>query len=107
MDANETHLEGAIRELFEETGLVVDSLHGPIYSVEGTSLLNSGATQTSYAEFYVLRTSHFDVDKSNWLDYEHEDIKDVCWFTLEDIKNKSIPCAPAQLAEIVFRALES
>ena len=105
MDPDETHLEGALRELFEETGLMVSDLEGPIHTMSTSVQLADGGTQTTYAEFFVYRTTRFEISRENWLDYEHDEIKDVNWFSLEALRDQTVPHTPGHLSTIVSEYL--
>lgn len=101
VEGHETHLQGALRELYEETGIHGEELVGPVHTVHTESVLKSGDIQTSYAEFFILQTDRFDVNRANWLDYEHDDILDVRWFTHEEIATHSTEVAPAELLDVI------
>lgn len=105
VEGEEDHHSAAVRELFEETGLVTDTLTGPIATVSGISLLRNDIEQPTHAEFFTTRTVRFEVDRSHWLDYEHEDIRDVAWFSREEIASNTIDYGPANLLEIFDAAV--
>jgi len=105
VDEGETHVEGAIRELFEETGLRVESVGEPVHSISGTAIFNDGHEQTTYAEFFVVRTESFEITRENWLDYEHSEILDVRWWSLDELRQTSEEVGPANLADIIERVL--
>lgn len=103
----ESHHEGAVRELFEETGIRVESLVGPVHTMHSRALLASGSEQSSYTEFFVLRTTNFEVSRENWLDYEHDEIHDIGWFTRSEIESGSMAVAPAELPLILSKIFEA
>jgi len=105
VEDHETHVQGAIRELFEETGLVVDDLEGPIHTLNTTVELADGAVQSSYAEFFLHRSQRFEIDRTNWLDYEHEDIHEVRWCSIEELIAGEQPYAPGNLVELIEQVL--
>jgi 8-oxo-dGTP pyrophosphatase MutT (NUDIX family) len=107
VDDHESHLAGALRELYEETGLQVETLTGPIHAVNSSATLASGVVQTSYTEFFVLRTKNFNVSRENWLDYEHDEIHDIGWFTRSEIEDGSMAVAPADLPVILAKIFGS
>lgn len=107
VEDHESHHEGAVRELFEETGIRVESLVGPVHTMHSTAVLASGFEQTSYTEFFLLRTKNFEVSRENWLDYEHDEIKDIGWFTRAEIESGDMVVAPADLPVILAKLLES
>lgn len=104
VESHESHHEGALRELFEETGLSLRSLIGPIHALSTVNELAGGATQNSYAEFFTHATSHFDISREYWLDYEHADIVAVKWFTAQELLDSGEDFSPANLIDIVEEA---
>lgn len=107
VDEGESHVEGAIRELFEETGLRVNDVGYPVHSISGTAVFNDGHEQTTYAEFFVVRTQSFDISRDNWLDYEHSDILDVRWWSLDELAETDEPIGPPELATIISQIIGS
>lgn len=107
VDEGETHTEGAIRELFEETGLRVADVGEPVHTISGTSTFDDGHVQTTYAEFFVVRTEAFDISRENWLDYEHSEILDVRWWSLEELASTEEPVGPIDLAHVISRVLSN
>jgi 8-oxo-dGTP pyrophosphatase MutT (NUDIX family) len=105
VDEGESHVDGAIRELYEETGLVVESVGEPIYTLSGTATFHDGHVQTTYAEFFSVRTEAFEISRENWLDYEHSEIHDVKWWTLDELRTTPEPYGPANLIEIIESVL--
>ena len=106
VEDHETHAEGAIRELFEETGLCVDSVGEPIWSIEGQSVFNDGHVQSTYSEYFVVRTNSFELTNENWMDNEFVDITDVRWWTMEELHTSGEKYSPEPLLEVIQLAIE-
>ena len=106
VEDHETHAEGAIRELFEETGLRIDSVGDPIWSIEGQSVFNDGHVQSTYSEYFVVRTNSFEITNENWMDNEFVDITDVRWWTLEELHTSGEKYSPEPLLEVIQLAIE-
>lgn len=107
VEDHETHSEGAIRELFEETGLRVDDVGEPIWSIHGQSVFNDGHVQTTYSEYFVVRTSRFELTNEYWMANEFIDITDVRWWTLQELHDSGEKYSPEPLLDIVRLAIES
>lgn len=106
VEPHESHREGAIRELFEETGLRIADVGEPIHSLHGTSTFNDGHVQTTYTEFFTHRTSSFTPVTDHWMENEHVDITDVRWWSLDELYSSGESYSPDPLPEIVARAIE-
>lgn len=106
VEDHESHAEGAIRELFEETGLRVDSVGEPIWSIEGQSIFNDGHVQSTYSEYFVVRTTSFELTNENWMDNEFVDITDVRWWTVEELQSSGEKYSPEPLVDLLQLAIE-
>lgn len=105
LEEHESHSEGAIRELYEETGLAVESLHGPVFTLHGESRFYDGHVQTTYSEYFVVRTERFDPDTSNWMENEYVDITGLNWFSRDEISGLAEGYWPPNLLELYDRAI--
>jgi 8-oxo-dGTP pyrophosphatase MutT (NUDIX family) len=105
VEDHETHAEGAIRELFEETGLRVNSVGDPIWNIEGKSVFNDGHVQTTYSEYFVVRTQSFELTDEHWMENEFIDITDVRWWTLDELLNSGEKYSPEPLADVIQIAI--
>jgi len=105
VEDHETHQEAAIRELFEETGLRIENVGESIWSVDGQSIFNDGHVQSTYSEFFVVRTTSFEVTNENWMENEFVDITDVRWWTLGELAASGEKYSPEPLLDIIQHAL--
>lgn len=104
VDDHESHHDAACRELFEETGLRVESLGEPFWNITGESVFNDGHVQSTYSEFFVYRTSQFEISTDNWMPNEHLDISEIKWWTLDELVNSENNYSPIPLLEIIQTA---
>lgn len=111
VEPGETYLEGAQRELFEETGLVVDNLGKPVWSLDfivDPELVAQGLGHDSgHAEYYVTHTTTFVPSNLNWTQDEHRDVLEHRWWSLDELAATTEPYEPAELVELVRNELDS
>ena len=107
VEDHESHAEGAIRELFEETGLLVSDVGEPVFTISGQRTFANGQEQTTYSEYFVVRTSAFEPITDHWMENEFDDIKDVRWWSLEELRATDEPYSPEPLIALIETALES
>ena len=101
VDEGESHHDAACRELFEETGRVVDDLGDPIWSYDFAVDYAGGDHDTGHAEYYLLHTPAFTPDSTNWTDDEKVDVLEHRWWTLDELRATTEPYDPVSLPELL------
>ena len=107
VDPGEDQHTAGVRELFEETGLVVDSLGEPVWSHDFDVEWDSAGHDTGHAEFYVARTARFDPSEEHWTDEERIDVLAHRWWSADELDGTDEPFEPAELPALVRRFTES
>ncbi len=107
VDAGESHSEAAIRELFEETGLVVDSVGEPVWHLEFEVAWDAADHDRGHAEYYVVRCERFEPVSTNWTDDEHIDVTAHGWFTAAELLAVGQPFEPYDLPRLLRAAAAS
>jgi 8-oxo-dGTP pyrophosphatase MutT (NUDIX family) len=101
VDAGETHAEAAVRELFEETGLVIEDPGSPVWNYDFDVEWDDADHDTGHAEYYVVHTKRFDPSDAGWTDSERIDTLDSRWWSLDELRATTEPFEPAQLPGLV------
>ena len=103
VDPGETHAEAAIRELSEETGLVITDPGYPVWHFDFEVEWNNADHDTGHAEYYVVHTDRFDPSSEGWTDDEKIDTLDSRWWSLDQLQSTTEPFEPAKLIELVSK----
>lgn len=103
VDPGETHEQAAIRELFEETGLVVDGVGEPVFSINFEVAWDDADHDRGHAEYYVVRGERFEPVSTNWTDDEHIDVTAHGWFTADELLASGQPFEPYDLPRLLRR----
>lgn len=104
LDPGEAPVDGAVRELFEETGLRCEpaALGGPVHS-EVTVFDFAGKRITQHSTFYVLRVDAHEVDTSGFEELEASSIVEHRWWLRGDLRTTSDTVYPPALADLLDR----
>lgn len=107
VDPGESHEEAAIREVTEETGLVVATL-GPKVWVEDVALPYDEAIYPGAHQEYFLAQieGEFEPDPSGWSDSERVDVTAWRWWNREQLLATREPFEPRQLPELLRQAAQ-
>nr|WP_306281290.1 NUDIX domain-containing protein [Pantoea sp. Fr-CA_6] len=97
LEKNESFEQAAIRELFEETGLI-RTLTGPqIASQNFTMMLPSGETVLAEERFFMIDANTVELDRSGWSSNEQEVIRDYHWWTIKELIHTNETIFPRDL----------
>lgn len=107
VDTGETHHEAALRELEEETGLVLESVGEPVWSHDFVVEWDSADHDTGHAEFYTATVDAFEPSDAHWTDEERVDVLAHKWWTLSELIATDEAYEPPELVNLVRRQLPS
>lgn len=113
IDPGETVLAAAIRELHEETGLVVtaDQLGEQIWQTEGRWNWGDGQNHHTYVDYFFqlnlvdLALDDLLLDDAGWTEDEHRDVLEHRWWNLAELIESGEQVGPHGLAEFLQRHL--
>lgn len=104
VDPGETHEQAAIRELFEETGLVIDAVGEPVWSIDFDVAWDDADHDRGHAEYYVVRCERFEPVSTNWTESEHVDMTQHGWLTAGELLRSGQPFEPYDLPRLLRTA---
>lgn len=103
VDPGESHDQAAIRELTEETGLVLDSIEPPFLAEDFEPDARWHPYNEGHREWYVVRTTRFDPVRDGWTEEELEDVVEWRWMSADDLEVHGAEYEPANLPELLRR----
>ena len=100
IDAGEDTLTAALRELYEETGLVVspEDLGEPVLEATGRGDWADGLNYHTYTDtIYELKVQDFKLDTSGFTEDELRDVLEYRWWNLSELFASEELVAPHEL----------
>ena len=103
IERGETPRDAAIRELFEETGLIVEAeaLGEPIWETSGRWDWPDGNHHTFRDIIFQLKVEGFQLDDSGWTVEEHRDVLQYRWWNVADLATSAELVSPPGLIEFL------
>lgn len=110
IDEGETPSQAAVRELREETGLVLaeEELGGIFAELPGRWDWSDGIHYQTYIDtIYLVQKNDFELDNSGWTPDEHRDVLEWRWWNVRDLVSSGESVGPHGLAELLLARFES
>ncbi|BDI22650.1 NUDIX hydrolase [Herbiconiux sp. L3-i23] len=103
VDPGETHDDAAVREVQEETGLVLDSVPAAFWSHDFDADQRWHEYLRGHSDWYAVRVERFDPVDAGWTDEEKTDIVRSKWWSLDELAATDDAVEPADLAALARR----
>ncbi|MGV8876049.1 MAG: NUDIX hydrolase [Rhodoglobus sp.] len=101
VDPGESHYDSAVRELEEETGLVLASLGEPVWWHDFVVLWDAADHDTGHAVFYAATTDAFEPSDTLWTDDERIDVLAHRWWTIDELAATTDRFEPKELVAVI------
>lgn len=105
-EEDETQRQAALRELYEETGLALNEVEGPIW-IRHASFDFNGDHYEQSEEFFVARIDTHEVQTSGWTQLEVETVLNVRWWTIEELHETDELIFPSGLGQLALDLIEN
>lgn len=101
VDPGESHDQAAIRELFEETGLVLEAIEPPFLAEDFAPDQRWHPYDSGHWEWYVVRTDRFDPDGASWTEEEQADVVAWQWLSADELEADGRDYEPENLPQLI------
>jgi 8-oxo-dGTP pyrophosphatase MutT (NUDIX family) len=106
VDPGEDFQAAGVRELREETGLVVDSVGDAFRTVDLDVNTAWHPYELGHWAWFSIRTERFEPSDAGWMPDERVDIIDSRWWTAEELVASGEPFEPADLPDLIREGLD-
>ena len=106
VDPGESYDDAAIREVEEETGLILPAVPSPFVGYDFDADQRWHEYLTGHHEWYALRVEHFEPSPRGWTEEEQVDIVTHRWWSLDDLAATDDEVEPADLPGLARRGLD-
>lgn len=104
VEEGESFADAALRELREETGLVVDDV-GPEVARRGFVLqMPDGGHVWADERFFLLRIDRLELSRKGWTELEREVMAEHRWWTMDELASATEQVWPENLPELIAAA---
>jgi 8-oxo-dGTP pyrophosphatase MutT (NUDIX family) len=100
-EPGECFRKAARRELFEETGIIVDDLGREVARMTPEFTTVEGELVQAYERFFLVRVADAAIDTSRHTESEQALMTQHRWFTLDELESWPEAIFPAQLADLI------
>jgi len=107
VEEGETFEQAAIRELREETGMVVDSVSPHVGEREFVLQLASGEHVRAEERFFLIWSPDTVISRAGWSAHEAEVMTDHRWWTVEALAQTTETVWPSDLLAMLSTAIRS
>ncbi len=104
LDPSESFEQAALRELREETGIVVDRIGAPVASRRFTMTMPDGEPVLAEEQLFLLHAPPCKLSRDGWTALEREVMVDHRWWTADELRRTSDTVWPADLTDILASA---
>ncbi len=101
LEAGESFADAARRELFEETGILRDSVGQEVAELEFVLPLHDGEYVMAEEHFFLVRVADQSLSRDHWTPLEIEVMTDHRWWSVEDLRSTSEKVFPETLVAIL------
>ena len=103
-EGDEDAERAAIREVWEETGHLLDAVTGPLWH-RTTVFPFDGAVVEQTEDFFAARVPHFEPLAAAPTELEHRSTAGMRWWTLPELEATDVRLYPERLVELLRAAL--
>jgi 8-oxo-dGTP pyrophosphatase MutT (NUDIX family) len=106
VDSGESHDQAAIREVFEETGLALDTVPEPFLDEDFTPDQRWHPYQRGHWAWYDVRVDRFNPTRDGWTDEERADVVEWRWMTADELAAEVHDVEPEILPRMLRERIE-
>ncbi|TQO21612.1 NUDIX hydrolase [Paramicrobacterium agarici] len=101
-EAGETHAQAAMREVREETGLVLEHVDGPVFE-QVQSFRFAGRDLVQHELFFTATVPAFVSSNAGWTPLEKRTLSEAAWWSVDEMRATDETIYPTNIVDIVER----